>query len=815
MYAQLAKGYTTVVEYEYDPLYGLIGAHYSDGSDYEYQKDPRTEKLVKKSLRRQITTLVLVCLAAMTGACNRNNANWQIQTVAKAARYGAATSIAVGSDGRARIAFCSGGLEYASYDGTEWQVDSVWSGSDCFSPVLFLDSSGSPHILFSAENELKYAHWNSNVWQTETIAFCRTRCRGSSLVVNNQGIPHLSYVNEYRVSGQNFDAEDRIEYAKFDKQQWITESVDVGTTSPNVLSVAGNTSLALDADSRPHIAYYMGVWPDGGLRYASRDLQGWSVTTIEPSTDLTSNSAYVSLVLDRYDRPHLAFQSFSERTYNQELKYITYDGREWQARVVDSGIVSADGGVSSFSSLALDSAGHPHIGYYYEPTASTLGVIFGTSPPSELKYACFDGEAWSIEIVDKKGDTGYWISLTLDAQEQVHISYYSQTNEQIKYALAAAACSQTPAPLRHSTEPTITAVTPLSPQEYPSLAVSSATPTSSPAPTLPYAGQIQIEGEVQLTEEGWATSAVWSPDSGRIAYIRSVQMSTASEELERELWVMNADGSDQVQVAEGIHPLLTPSWSPDGTRLLYVTVKDTGSKEAVIVDWGRGTSEVVATVDEQGAGWLSDERIAFVRNGQLVLKDLGKGKEEVKSELEFTGSALDTAFIVSPDRTRLAYIDKQGALWSVDISTMAKVRVNSIGNAVSLYRAHSVSWSPDSRSLAYITGLSRSRLWVADVIKDARLLYEDAAQFYCPTWSADSRVIAFERDHNGTNSSAYNEIYLINRDGSGLRNLTENRQMENSPVWSPDGSKIIFLRPPGYTPQEKERYLWLLLLKYD
>ena len=37
------------------------------------------------------------------------------------------------------------------------------------------------------------------------------------------------------------------------------------------------------------------------------------------------------------------------------------------------------------------------------------------------------------------------------------------------------------------------------------------------------------------------------------------------------------------------------------------------------------------------------------------------------------------------------------------------------------------------------------------------------------------------------------EIYVMNADGSGQRNLTRNPARDDDPVWSPDGRKIAFV----------------------
>jgi len=99
----------------------------------------------------------------------------------------------------------------------------------------------------------------------------------------------------------------------------------------------------------------------------------------------------------------------------------------WLARpaLADFGLcthfVDKTGGVGKCTSIALDTSGKPHISYFNETN-------------DDLKYAAFDGASWNIATVDSTGDVGEWTSIALDANDYPHISYYDNSNDDLKCA---------------------------------------------------------------------------------------------------------------------------------------------------------------------------------------------------------------------------------------------------------------------------------------------------------------------------------------------------------------------------------------------
>lgn len=209
-----------------------------------------------------------------------------------------------------------------------------------------------------------------------------------------------------------------------------------------------------------------------------------------------------------------------------------------------------------------------------------------------------------------------------------------------------------------------------------------------------------------------------------------------------DLYLYNlGDGSNRLWLNQASQP----QFSPDGKRLAYHS-------------------------------WQSDKR-------GLITRDVSGGNERIVA-----GNLEDQLPTWSPDGAQIIFLSRRSGQRASELFLVSA----SGGEARVIGNGEYPTWASDGQ-LAFkgweSTGVGL-RLARPD-LGDLRSLTDQASDT-APAVSPDGKQVAFMSQRDGDW-----DIYVVNTDGSGLRQLTNDPASDGLPVWSPDGKAIAFASNRG------------------
>ncbi|HEU5304503.1 MAG TPA: DPP IV N-terminal domain-containing protein [Gemmatimonadales bacterium] len=165
---------------------------------------------------------------------------------------------------------------------------------------------------------------------------------------------------------------------------------------------------------------------------------------------------------------------------------------------------------------------------------------------------------------------------------------------------------------------------------------------------------------------------------------------------------------------------------------------------------------------------------------------------------------LHLAPALSPDGSAVAYFSEKD-FYFVDLyladGTTGKVKRRILKSGISsnyeTYRFinSQANWSPDGKFLAFAAKRgARDVIVIVDVKrnKEVERIELKLSGVTTPAWSPDGGELVFTGYDGGQS-----DLFVISRDGSGLRRLTQDKYADLHPVWSPDGKTIAFATDRG------------------
>lgn len=240
---------------------------------------------------------------------------WQVENIQNAGHDGWDNNLAIDSTGRPHVVSIdpsqfggTSGVEYATFDGQNWNIEEVGSGPVVyeFGSFIAVDSQDRPHVVWfdGGEADLKYAINDGTGWTVSTVDSEGDVGRYASLIIDSQDNPAISYYEpETNTSGY-------IKLARWDGSQWNIQRVDkLENVFTGFLGTRKTSSVVLDADDNPILSYS----DEDVVKVAVWDGSQWLIETAFTSEG-DPGGQQVSMGIDNDGVLHLTFADVAAKS---------------------------------------------------------------------------------------------------------------------------------------------------------------------------------------------------------------------------------------------------------------------------------------------------------------------------------------------------------------------------------------------------------------------------------------------------------------------------------------------------------------------
>ncbi len=286
----------------------------------------------------------------------------------------------------------------------------------------------------------------------------------------------------------------------------------------------------------------------------------------------------------------------------------------------------------------------------------------------------------------------------------------------------------------------------------------------------------------------------FSGENGKIAFARQPAPGGTFD-----IFTMNPDGSGLTNITQNPANDLDPYWSADGFRIVFRSNRDDNPEIYVMDEDGGNPTRLTNHPAQDFQPSISpDGRTVLFQslrtgNSQIFAMPVdGKDPDDVQQLSDFSGLGAGEPEW-SPDGSTIVFTgvpspppNARGAIYTMraDGAHVRQLTPFSLNAA-------SPDWSPDGTQIAFV-----SNFFFTDLASDVFVMRANGSQIaqltagfgnnLDPAWSPDGENILFSHAAEAILRLPPQDIYEIEADGSGLRNLTATADLrEIGPAWQP------------------------------
>ncbi|MBU2575413.1 MAG: hypothetical protein KKH28_15200 [Elusimicrobia bacterium] len=251
----------------------------------------------------------------------------------------------------------------------------------------------------------------------------------------------------------------------------------------------------------------------------------------------------------------------------------------------------------------------------------------------------------------------------------------------------------------------------------------------------------------------------------------------------KEIYIVDYDGGNLLQLTDDRSINLLPRWSQDATKIYYTTYRY-GNPDMFEIDRKAGKIRPFTTY--QGLNIPG----GFSPDGLTMVMTLSRGDDPniyilnvVTKKLKkmLTAFGVSSSPTYSPDGAQIAFISDRAGNPQVFVLDLETKKIRKLTR---MNWCDSPNWSPSGEWIVF-AGRAASKeklnIFLTDLTgSQIRRLTDKAGNNEDPSWSPDGRFIAFTSTRRGRR-----ELFVMDADGSAPHPLTDLKGKTYTPNWSP------------------------------